>query len=113
MFTFVTILTLPMGALAYLVFAPLAIAIDRRIGGRVSRAARVVIGGSLAVPAFVVANLFVWAMDWETTARIGIRGTVDHSLEHPAPLLVLLGAFIVAGAIVGVGLRHASTAATR
>ena len=104
-FTFVTVLTLPMGALAYFILAPLAIGIERLTKGRVPRLANVALGALLALPAFIVMSLFGWAMDWQEIGVAALRASVEHALRHPTPLLTLFADFAIGGAIVGLGIR--------
>ena len=102
--TFVVVLTLPMGALAYLVFAPMAIGIERLTKRRFRRLVNVALGAWLAVPAFIVMNLFGRAMDWQEISVAALRASAAHAIGHPEPLMTLCADFAIAGAIVGLGI---------
>ena len=97
--SFLFIVTLPMAALAFGVFAPLALAVDYLVNGRTSRLVNVLLGAVLSAPALFVTVLVTgWperSMEEVMTAR-----------RHPARATGIVAATLVAGMIVGLGLRH-------
>jgi ABC-type phosphate transport system permease subunit len=89
-FTFLIVLAAPMAALAFGVFASLALAIDTAIHGRTPRLVNVLLGALLSMPALVVVVLVAgWPM----------RGSAPHAK-------VLVATLMLAGMIVGLGLRY-------
>jgi hypothetical protein len=89
-FTFLIVLAVPMAALAFGVFAPLAIGIDNLIKGRTPRLVNVLLGAALSVPALIVIVL-----------------VVGSPMNGATPMAVaLLASLLPAGMIVGLGLRH-------
>lgn len=102
---FLMVLSAPMAALAFGVFAPLAIVIDRIADGRTSRFVNILIGAALAAPALFVTVVVVGPQhDW-----MGVLAVV----RHPDRAIGLFAALPLAGMIVGLGLRHRrSTAPT-
>ena len=94
---FLITLAAPMAALAFGVFAPLAIAIDHIAKGRTTRSINALLGASLSAPALVVTLLVV--------------GWPDHFVDaftsgHLRRAIALILALPLAGVIVGLGLRH-------
>ena len=98
--TFVFFLTVPMGALAFGVFAPLAIAIDYIAKGRTTRFVNLLLGVALAVPALVIA---VVVSGWPEHSLSDAMTAIRHSERAPG----FLAALALAGIIVGFGLRRA------
>lgn len=107
--TFLIVLTLPMGALAFGVYGPLAIGIDRRTAGRTTGVANALIGAALAVPALVVALVALIATDWRSIAEYGLRASLFGSTRNLQSLVLFSFVFITAGIIVGLGLRRPGT----
>lgn len=105
-FTFVMVLTLPMGALAFGVFAPIAIGIDRRTTGRTTGLANALIGAGLAVPALLVTLIALIAMDWRSVAEYGVRASLFASARNLQSWILFSCVFVAAGIIVGLGLRR-------
>jgi|SRR4051812_10003024 hypothetical protein len=96
--TFVMVLSAPMAALAFGVFAPLAIVVDRIVNARTSRFVNLLMGAALAAPALVVTIAVVGSKhDW--------RGILT-AIRHPDRAIGVLVALPLAGIIVGLGLRH-------
>ena len=97
-FTFVIILAAPMAALAFAVYAPLALAVDRIAKGRTRRVVNVMLGAMLAVPAVLVTMIVLGA------PRHGLAHAVSQ-IAWPRPALGVFAALPAAGMIVGLGLR--------
>jgi hypothetical protein len=93
------VFTLPMAALAFGVFAPLAIALDTILCGRTPRAINVVLCAILAAPALFVT---VYVTGWPEHSVAQALG----ALRHLDRARGLVAGHVVAGAIVGLGLRH-------
>ena len=93
------VFTLPMAALAFGVFAPLAIALDRLLRGRTARAVNVLLCMMLAAPAFFVT---VYVAGWPEHSVAQAVGALRH-LDRDRGFVL---AHVFAGAIVGFGLRH-------
>jgi hypothetical protein len=89
-FMFLIVFSAPMAALAFGVFAPLALAIDHLTKGRTSRFVNVLLGATLSLPALL---LIVMVAGWPR------RGSASHAM-------VLVAVLLLAGMIVGLGLRH-------
>ena len=94
------ILPVPMAALAFGVFAPLGITLDVMLKGRTSRVVNVLLGAASAGPAIFAA---VWVTGWPGHSLPDVIIAFRHSAER-APQIV--AATLVAGMIVGLGLRH-------
>lgn len=94
-FTFLIVLAAPMAALAFGVFAPLAVGIDYLMRGRSSRFVNVLLGAILSVPALIVT---VIVGGWPGKGVPSVAG-----LQRALGLIAVLP---VAGMIVGLGLRH-------
>lgn len=97
------IFTVPMAALAFLVFAPLAIAADYIIRGRTSRLVNALFGAALALPANFVS---VFVTGWPEHTFDEIMAAFRHPERAPA----IAAATLLAGTIVGLGLRHSRPA---
>ena len=93
--TFLIVLSVPMAALAFGVFAPLGVAIDSLTRGRTSRLVNVLLGATLSVPACIV-----------TMSVVGgeMKGVLSSANLQRA--MGLFAALPLAGMIVGLGLRH-------
>ena len=103
--TFLMVLSAPMAALAFGVFAPLAIFIDRIANGRTSRFVNVLMGAALSAPALVVTVVVVGSKHDLTGILAAIR--------HPDRAIGLFVALPLAGIIVGLGLRHRRSSAPK
>ena len=93
--TFIIVFSVPMAALAFGVFAPLAVAIDHLLRGRTSRGVNVLLGAVLSLPAFIVIVLVV-----------GWPRPVFASAASLQRAMGLLAALPLAGMTVGLGLQH-------
>jgi len=102
---FLLVLSAPMAALAFGVFAPLAIVIDRIASGRTSRFVNVLIGAALSAPALVVTVVV-------GGSKHDLRGIVA-AIRHPDRAIGLFVALPLAGIIVGLGLRHRRSTAPK
>ena len=88
-FVFAIALAVPMAALVFGVFAPLAVALDCLLNGRTPRFVNVLLGASLSVPAMIVTVAVAgWPMRGSSSAA-----------------MMLLAMLMVAGVIVGFGVR--------
>lgn len=93
------VFALPMAALAFGVFAPLAIALDALLRGHTPRAINVVLCALLAAPALFVT---VYVAGWPEHSVAQALG----ALRHLDRARGFVAGHVVAGAIVGLGLRH-------
>lgn len=103
------ILSVPMAALAFGVFAPLGIALDVMLKGRTSRVVNVLLGAVSTGPAIFAT---VWVTGWPGHSLPDVITAFRHSPDR-APQIV--AATLMAGMIVGLGLRHrgSQTSATK
>ena len=104
--TFLIVLTPPMGALAFGVYGPLAIGIDRRMAGRTTGITNALIGAALAVPALVVTLVALIATDWRSIAEYGLGASLSGSTRNLQSWVLFFLVFVTAGIIVGLGLRR-------
>ena len=102
--TFLMVLSAPMAALAFGVFAPLAIVIDRIANGRTSRFVNLLMGAALSAPALVVTLVVVGS-------KHDLTGILS-AIRHPDRAIGLFVALPLAGIIVGLGLRHRRSSAS-
>ena len=93
--TFLIVLAGPMAALAFGVFAPLAVSIDYISKARTSRFVNMLLGATLSVPALV---LTVMVVGWPMNGSVSIAG-----LQRAMGLFTALP---LAGMAVGLGMRH-------
>jgi len=102
-FMFALAFAAPMAALAFGVFAPLAVGIDHIMNGRAPRFVNVILGAALSVPALIVT---VMVAGW-TMKGVPAVATLQRAMG-------LIAALPLAGMIVGLGVRHSrSTVACR
>ena len=94
-FMFALAFAAPMAALAFGVFAPLAVGIDYLLKGRASRFVNVLLGATLSVPALIVT---VIVGGWPMTGAPSVV-----SLRRAMGLIAVLP---LAGMIVALGVRH-------
>ena len=97
-FMFALAFATPMAALAFGVFAPLALGIDHIMNGRTPRFLNVFLGATLSVPALIVT---VIVGGWPMKAAPSVA-TLQRAMG-------LIAALPLAGMIVGLGVRHRST----
>lgn len=107
---FVVVMTIPMAAVAFGLFGPVATLIDRIAAGRTSRLCNLLIGAGLAIPAFLATLILQTILGWKGIVSFGVRASVENLLRHPEPVVLFTVIFVTGGAIVGLGLRHAGTA---
>lgn len=94
-FMFALAFAAPMGALAFGVFAPLAVGIDYIMNGRTPRFVNLILGAALSVPALIVTVIVGgWRME-----GIAAVATLQRAMG-------LIAALPLAGMIVGLGMRH-------
>jgi hypothetical protein len=92
---FVIVFAAPMAALAFGVFAPLAVGIEYVLQGRASRFVNALLGAALSLPAFVV-----------TVLVVGWPQQVFASAANLQRAIGFLAALPLAGMIVGLGMQH-------
>lgn len=106
---FVFVSSVPAALVAFGLLAPLAIAADRVIRGRTTRAANVMLGGVLGISAFA---LFVAGSAAIELARGMTFARLSSSFQvftHDPETAVVVAMFVVSGMLVGPGLRHRYT----
>jgi hypothetical protein len=87
---FVIVFAAPMAALAFGVFAPLAVALDYIVNGRTPRFVNLLLGAMLSGPALIVTVMVAgWPMRGSASAAV-----------------MLVATLLLAGMIVGLGVRH-------
>jgi hypothetical protein len=107
--TFVMFLSLPALILSFGILAPSAIALDRVARGRTSRAANLLFGSVLAVPAlavFLIGGAFLRSGPHLDAFVEGFKRPGSVAVHQPVRALVLLALFALAGIIVALGMRH-------
>lgn len=94
------VFTLPMAALAFGVFAPLAIGVDTMLRGRTPRVVNVLLCALLGAPALFVT---VYVAGWPEHSVAQTIGAIRRSGKHEWGYVA---GHLIAGAIIGLGLRH-------
>ena len=97
---FLFVITVPMAALAFGVFAPLAIAYDYVAKGRTPIYLNVFVGAVLAAPALVVSVVAVGWPQHDVRQSMAALRHIDYRADGFA-MALLLG-----GMVVGLGVRH-------
>ena len=95
---FLVVITVPMAALAFGVFAPLAIAYDHVVKGRTPTYVNVLFGAALSAPALVVSVVAVGWPQHDLRQSMSVLRHLDRAPGFETALLV-------GGMIVGLGVR--------
>ena len=106
---FVLISSVPAALVAFVLLAPLAIAADRAIRGRTTRAANVLLGGVLGIPAFALFVAGSAAIELAKGMTFDRLSASFRVFTHDPETAVVVAMFVVSGMLVGPGLRYRRT----
>ena len=108
-FFFLFVTSVPAALVAFGLLAPLAIAADRAIRGRTTRAANVLFGGVLGIPAFALFVAGSALLELAKGMPFDRLSSGFQRVTHDPETAVIVAMFVVSGMLVGPGLRHRHT----
>jgi len=107
---FLTAMSLiPAAGVAFGVFAPAAIALDRILRGRTSRLTNALLGvtlGILSLAAVIIGNALLRAFLDSQSFVDGVMHPLPIWASHPERAVILIAIFAVPGAIAALGMRN-------